>query len=70
MIDRKQRERRAYMLIVTAIGAAVAAVVLFLLAVFSSVGIGLALLAALVAGGAGYGAKRTLSPGSGRSLNP
>ena len=70
MIDRKQRERRAYMLVMTAIVAAVAAVVLFLLAVFSSMGIGMALLAALVSGGASYGAKRTLSPGSGRSLNP
>ncbi|MBA3306935.1 MAG: hypothetical protein H0U25_13585 [Thermoleophilaceae bacterium] len=59
-LSRRKREKRAYTLGVVAAGSTVAAVVLFVVAVVSSLGIGPALLALVVAAIAGFLFRSTL----------
>jgi hypothetical protein len=59
-LTRRQREKRAFSLTVVAGGAAVLAVVLFVVAVVSSLGVGPAFLAAIVAAIAGFVLRGTL----------
>lgn len=59
-LTRRQKESRAYTLAVVGGGAGVAAAVLLVLAVVGVVGIGPAFLAALVAGLAAFGFRRTV----------
>jgi len=58
---RRDREQRAYTLGLVAAGAGVLTVVLLVLAIAGVVGGGLVFLSALVAAGAGYGFKKTVS---------
>jgi hypothetical protein len=60
-LSRAQKERRAYKLAVTGGGASAATVVLLLLAVIGIGSFGLPVITALLAGGAFYGMKRTVS---------
>ena len=55
-----QRERRAYQLTVATGVSAVATVVLFVLAIFTSFPFGLVFLLAILTAAFGYGMKRTL----------
>jgi hypothetical protein len=59
-LTRREKEKRAYSLVLVSGGAGAAAVVLVVLAVVGIVGIGPAVLAALVAAGAAYGFRRTV----------
>jgi ABC-type proline/glycine betaine transport system permease subunit len=61
-LTRRQREKRAYTLTLVTGGAAVAAVVLFALAVVTSVGMGPAFLALVIAAIAGFVLRGTLRP--------
>jgi hypothetical protein len=61
-LSRRQREKRAYSLTLVGGGAALAAVVFLVLAVVGVMGIGPALLAALVAAGAAFLLRGTLRP--------
>ena len=61
-LSRRQREGRAYTLTLVSGGAAVAAVVFLVLAVVGVMGIGPALLAALIAAGAAFLLRGTLRP--------
>jgi hypothetical protein len=60
-VSRRQREQRAYTLVLATGGLAVITVVLVILAVFTSMGLGPAVVTALLAGGSGVWLKRTLS---------
>ena len=59
-LTRRERERRAYSLTLLSGGAALAAVVFLVLAVVGVMGIGPALLAALIAAGAAFILRGTL----------
>jgi hypothetical protein len=59
-LSRRQREKRAYSLALVSGGAAVLAVVLFVLAIVSSLGMGPAFLAAIVAAISGFVLKGTV----------
>jgi CHASE2 domain-containing sensor protein len=59
-LSRRKREKRAYTLGLVAAGSGVAAVVLFVVAIVSSLGIGPALLALVVAAIAGFLFRSTL----------
>ena len=61
-LSRRQREKRAYSLTLVGGGAALAFVVFFVLAVIGVMGLGPAILAALVAAGAGFMLRGTLKP--------
>lgn len=61
-LSRRQREKRAYSLTLVSGGATVAAVVFLVLAVIGVMGIGPALLAALIAAGAAFLLRGTLRP--------
>ena len=60
-LSRKDREGRAYTLVLATGGFALITVVLVLLAVFTSMGLGPAVIAALLAGGSGLMLRRTLN---------
>ena len=60
-VSRREREQRAYLLGLTATGAGVLTVLLLVLAILGIVGAGPVLLSGLVAGGAAYGFRRTVS---------
>ena len=60
-LSRKAREGRAYTLVLATGGFAVLTFVLVLLAVFTSMGLGPAVIAALLAGGSGLMLRRTLN---------
>jgi hypothetical protein len=59
-MSRREREQRAYTLVLATGGLAVLTIVLVVLAVAGVVGFGWALLAALLAVGAGYLMRRTM----------
>jgi hypothetical protein len=59
-LTRRQKEKRAYSLVVIGGGASLASVVFLVLAVVGVMGLGWAFLAAFVAGAAGYFFKRTM----------
>ena len=61
-LSRRQREKRAYTLTLVTGGAAVSAVVLLVLAVVTSLGMGPAFLALVVAAIAGFLLRTTLRP--------
>ena len=61
-LSRRTREKRAYTLGLVAGGAGIAAVVLFVVALVSSVSMGLAVLALVVAAIAGFMLRSTLRP--------
>ena len=61
-LSRRQREKRAYSLTLLSGGAAVAAAVFLVLAVIGVMGIGPALLAALIAAAAAFLLRGTLRP--------
>ncbi len=61
-LSRREREKRAYSLTLLGGGAALAAVVFLVLAVIGVMGIGPALLAALIAAGAAFMLRGTLRP--------
>ena len=61
-LSRRQREQRAYYLVLATGGLAVAAVVVLVLSIFTSVSFGLFILLAVLAAIAGYLLKRTLNP--------
>lgn len=60
-LSRRQKEKRAYSLVLVGGGAGIAAVVFLVLAVVGAMGIGPAFLAAIVAAVAGLLFKRTVS---------
>jgi hypothetical protein len=60
-LSRRQREQRAYYLVLATGGLAVAAVVVLVLSIFTSVSFGLFILLAVLATIAGYLLKRTLN---------
>ena len=60
-LSRRDKEKRAYSLVLLGGGASVAIVVFFVLAVLGVIGLGWAFLATLVAAAAGYFFKRTVS---------
>ncbi|HKE79369.1 MAG TPA: hypothetical protein VKB54_08680 [Solirubrobacteraceae bacterium] len=60
-LSRRQREQRAYYLVLATGGLAVAAVVVLVLSIFTSVSFGLFILLAVLAAIAGYLLKRTLN---------
>ena len=59
-LSRRQREKRAYSLTLVSGGAAAASIVFLVLAVIGVMSLGPAILAALVAGGAGLVLRNTL----------
>ena len=61
-ISRRQREQRAYTLVLATGGLALATIVLVILAVLGVTGLGPAVITALLAGGGALLLKRTLSP--------
>jgi hypothetical protein len=61
-VSRSQRADRAYKLTLATGGFAVATVVLVLLAILTSVGLGWAILAALATAGSGLALRKTLNP--------
>ena len=61
-LSRRQREKRAYTLTLVTGGAAVSAVVLFVLAVVTSLGMDPAFLALVIAAIAGFVLRTTLRP--------
>ena len=60
-LSRRQREQRAYYLVLATGGLALAAVVVLVLSIFTSVSFGLFILLAVLAAIAGYLLKRTLN---------
>lgn len=60
-LSRREKEKRAYSLVLVSGGAGVAAVVFLVLAVVGVIGLGWAFLAAIVAAVAGFLFKRTVS---------
>jgi flagellar biosynthesis component FlhA len=60
-LSRRQREQRAYYLVLATGGLAVAAVVVLVLSIFTSVSFGLFILLAVLAAIAGYLLRRTLN---------
>jgi hypothetical protein len=60
-LSRRQREQRAYYLVLATGGLALAAVVVLVLSIFTSVSFGLFVLLAVLAAVAGYLLKRTLN---------
>ncbi len=60
-LSRRDKEKRAYSLVLVGGGASVAVVVFFVLAVLGVIGLGWFFLAAIVAGIAGYFFKKTVS---------
>ena len=60
-LSRRQKEKRAYSMVLVGGGAGVAAVVFLVLAVIGVMGIGPAFLAALIAAAAAFFFKRTVS---------
>ena len=60
--SRRQREQRAYTLVLATGGLALATIVLVILAVLGVTSLGPAVLTALLAGGGAFLLKRTLSP--------
>ena len=61
-VSRRERERRAYTLVLATGGFAAITLVLVILAVLGVTGFGPAVVTALLAGGSGLWLKRTLSP--------
>lgn len=61
-LSRQKREQRAYYLVLATGGLALAAVVVLVLSIFTSVSFGLFILLAVLAAIAGYLLKRTLNP--------
>ena len=61
-LSRRKREKRAYTLTLVSGGAGVAAIVLFVIAVVTPLGMGPALLALVVAAVAGFLLRSTLRP--------
>jgi hypothetical protein len=61
-MSRREREQRAYTLVLATGGLAVLTIVLVILAVVGAVGFGWALLAALLSIAAGYLVRRTTRP--------
>jgi hypothetical protein len=61
-LSRQKREQRAYYLVLATSGLALAAVVVLVLSIFTSVSFGLFILLAVLAAIAGYLLKRTLNP--------
>ena len=61
-LSRRTREKRAYTLGLVTAGSSVAAVVLFVVALVSSVSMGLAFLALVIAAIAGFMLRSTLRP--------
>jgi uncharacterized membrane protein YjjP (DUF1212 family) len=61
-LTRRDKEKRAYSLVLVGGGAGIAAVVFLVLAVVGVMGIGPAFLAAIVAAAAAYGFRRTVGP--------
>ena len=61
-LSRRTREKRAYTLGLATAGSSVAAVVLFVVALVSSVSMGLAFLALVIAAIAGFMLRSTLRP--------
>ena len=59
-LSRRDKEKRAYGLVLVGGGASVAIVVFFVLAIFGVIGLGWAFLATIVAGAAGFLFKRTV----------
>ena len=59
-ISRREKEKRAYSLVLVGGGAGVAAVVFFVLAIVGVISLGWAFLAAIVAAAAGFFFKRTV----------
>ncbi len=59
-LTRREKEKRAYTLTVVGGGAGIAAVVFLVLAIVGIMGLGPAILAGLVAGGAAFGFSRTV----------
>jgi hypothetical protein len=60
-LSRRDKEKRAYSLVLVSGGAGVAAVLFFVLGIVGVIGIGWAFLAAIVAAAAGFFFKRTIS---------
>jgi hypothetical protein len=60
-LSRRDKEKRAYSLVLVSGGAGVAAVLFFVLGIVGVIGIGWAFLAAIVAAAAGFFFKRTVS---------
>ena len=60
-LSRRDKEKRAYSLVLVSGGAGVAAVLFFVLAIVGVIGLGWAFLAAIVAAAAGFFFKRTIS---------
>ena len=61
-MPRRKREQRAYYLVLASCGLAVAAVVVFVLAIIGVANFGLFILLAVLAAVAGFLLRRTLSP--------
>ena len=61
-LSRRQREKRAYTLTLVTGGAAVSAVVLFVIAIVTPLGMGPAVLALVIAAIAGFVLRSTLRP--------
>jgi hypothetical protein len=61
-LPRRRREQRAYYLVLASGGLAVAAVVVFVLAIFGVASFGLFILLAVLAAVAGFLLRRTLGP--------
>jgi hypothetical protein len=61
-MSRRERERRAYSLVLATGGLTVLAVALVILAILGVMDLGPAIIIALVAAGTGFVLKRTLSP--------
>ena len=59
-LSRRDKEKRAYSLVLVSGGAGVAAVLFFVLAIVGVIGLGWAFLAAIVAAAAGFFFKRTV----------
>ena len=60
-LSHRDKEKRAYSLVLVSGGAGVAAILFFVLAIFGVIGLGWAFLATIVAGAAGFLFKRTVS---------